>query len=226
MEELDIKIVLSTANPHDILEYIKKHSVKGIYFLDVELEGTYNGVDVAKDIRNYDPRGFIIFITSHPQYMSLTFEYRVEALAYIQKTTSDIVCQKVCDCILNAYEKHVSRADDGYIFRAQNGRLVSCDYKDILFFETDPSGKRQLILHAKKRHYIIYSTLNDLSNALPVGLFFRCHKSFIVNVSNLTKSCIDSLSQGKDKMLMPDGTECLVSMRKRRSLLRCYIQLK
>jgi len=219
MEELDIEIALCTSDPSKIIEYIKEYSVKGIYFLDVALDDGYNGVELAKYIRQYDPRGFIVFITSYIQYMPLTFEYKVEALAYIQKSDMDTVRQKVFECIQNAYQKHVSRADNGYyVFKTQSGRFVSCEYEDILFFETDPLGKRLLILHTKKRHYTIQTTLQNLTAELPAGLFFKTHKSYIVNINSITSSCIDDLNQGKDRMIMPDGTECLVSIRNRRSL--------
>jgi len=220
MEELDIEFTLCTSDPAQIIQFIAKNKVNGLYFLDIELEGGYNGVDIAKKIRQYDPRGFIVFITSHPRYMSLTFEYKVEALAYIHKETVDNIQQRIYDCISDAYDKHVSRPYDGcYIFKTSGGQKVSCLYNDILFFETD-KGTKRIIMHTQKRQYVFYGWLDDMIKSLPSGLFYQCHKSYVVNISHVTDSCIYDLKQGKGYMTMSNGSKCLVSSRKKNGLLK------
>lgn len=223
IEELDMELILSTDDPAKIIQCIKNNKVNGLYFLDVELEGGYNGVEVARDIRQHDPRGFIVFITSHPKYLSLTLEYQVEALDYIQKTEQHVICEKISECILNAYEKHISRSSGGvFVFKTLNGNKISCEYKDILFFETDPcsSTQKRLLLHTIKRTYTICATLGGLFDELPKSTFFRSHKSCVVNIENLTEICHADLTEGKEKMVMPNGMDCKVSVRKRKDLLR------
>ena len=223
MEAYDMELSICTPDPNDIIEYIKNNPVIGLYILDVELENGDNGVELARSIRQYDPRGFIAFVTAHPHYIQKTFEYQVEAMAYIQKADDEnLVCKKIIECIKNAYGKHVSRAyATPFIFKSVNGRTVSCEYGDILFFETDPQkGVKRILLHTKARQYTFYGTISELSDTLPKGHFFRCHKSSIVNVDNLTDDCKEDLEQGKDRIFMPNGTQCPVSVRKRRDLLR------
>ena len=228
MEGYDMELVLYTSDPDEVVAYIETKKVIGLYFLDVELGDGNNGVDLARKIRQHDPRGFIAFVTSHPQYMQTTFEYQVEAMAYIQKSEDErLLKQKITDCIKNAYNKHVARADDGrFIFKSINGRMVSVYYGDILFFETDPiKGTKRIILHTKKRQYVFYSTISELAKNLPSGQFFRCHKSSIVNVNNLTEDCIEDLRLSKDSIVMSDGTECYVAVRKRNSLMNMMKKL-
>jgi len=223
MEDYDIELALSTPKPAEIIDYIKSNEVNGLYILDVELENGENGVELARTIRQYDPRGFIAFVTAHPHYIQKTFEYQVEAMAYIQKTDDhNIVRQKVAECVKNAYNKHVSRAyATPFIFKSANGRTVSSEYSDILFFETDTQkGVKRIILHTKSRQYTFYGTIREIAQELPTGHFFQCHKCCIVNVDNLTKDNKEDLEQGKDYMLMSNGAECPVSIRKRRALLK------
>ncbi|MCL2204805.1 MAG: LytTR family DNA-binding domain-containing protein, partial [Defluviitaleaceae bacterium] len=211
MEDYDMESALSTADPNDIIDYIKDNPVNGLYILDVELDNGDNGVELARQIRQYDPRGFIAFVTAHPHYIQKTFEYQVEAMAYIQKSDDEkLVCKKVAECMKNAYSKHISRAyATPFIFKSANGRTVSCEYGDILYFETDAQkGVKRILLHTKARQYTFYGTINELTATLPKGQFFRCHKSAIVNVGNLTEDGREDLMQGKDRMLMPNGTEC------------------
>ena len=220
MEHLDIEVAICTSDPNKILQYIKGVRVNGIYFLDVELDAEHNGLELATAIRQHDPRGFVVFITAHPQYMPLTFEFKLEALAYIQKEADADVRKKIRSAIDSANQKHIARPDEGsYIFQSQNGIKVSCSFDDILFFEADSSGTNRVILHTKKRLYVFYGSLEKILADLPVGQFYRCHKSCIVNVGNLTKRCRDALSQGNDRMPMQDGSECYVSSRKKRGLI-------
>ena len=74
-EELDMKVETSTSDPFEILHIVEQSNGPGIYFLDVELNAKIDGIELASKIRNYDPRGFIVFVTTHPELSYLTFKY-------------------------------------------------------------------------------------------------------------------------------------------------------
>ena len=221
VKKYDMEIVTCSDDPSEIIDYIKNTKVNGLYFLDVEISGGYNGVEVAKAIRQHDPRGFIVFVTAHKRYMSLTFELKVEALAYVYKDDEDTVCGSVFECINDAYQKHVARSDDGcYIIKTHDGRQVSFLFDDILFFEKDQPGTNRVIVHTIKRNYSFYGTLDGISGTLPIGLFYRCHQSYIVNANNITERCRVALNQGAGNMMMPNGVVCQVSTRKIKGLIK------
>ncbi|MCL1862486.1 MAG: LytTR family DNA-binding domain-containing protein [Defluviitaleaceae bacterium] len=217
-ERFDIEIVLCTSSPVKIIRHITDTKINGLYFLEL---GDGAGLEAAKLIRQHDPRGFIVFIAEHADYMPLTFEHKVEALSYIEKTDEKSVRQKVQECIEYAYDKHVSRPYDGnYIFKAINGQRISCGYDEILFFEIESPSTKRIILHTKNRQYIFYNTLSEIAKELPIGLFFHCHKSYIINVGNLKEDTIIELRQGKNILTLPGDKTCLVSTRKKSGLLR------
>ena len=85
IENLDMDVSLSTGNPEDILSYLDNNSVSGLYFLDIDLKNKINVLKLAEKIREYDPRGFIVFVTTHAEMSYLTFIYKVEAMDYIIK---------------------------------------------------------------------------------------------------------------------------------------------
>lgn len=85
IENYDMKLELATANPKDILDNIKESDGASVYFLDVDLKSDINGIQLAEKIREYDPSGFIIFITTHAEMSYLTFMYKIEAMDYIIK---------------------------------------------------------------------------------------------------------------------------------------------
>ena len=65
MEELDMQLVSDAEDPYMLLEKVKTSQNTGIYFLDIDLNSNMNGMKLAQQIRLFDPRGFIIFITAH-----------------------------------------------------------------------------------------------------------------------------------------------------------------
>ena len=67
IQEYDMRLRIETDNPQDIIDTIKASGHTGLYFLDIELHKCMNGLLLAKKIREYDPRGFIVFITSHSE---------------------------------------------------------------------------------------------------------------------------------------------------------------
>ena len=83
-EKLDMTIEIASPNPMEILNKAKENDKDiSLYFFDVDLNSNINGIDLASKIREFDQRGFIVFITTHGEMSYLTFTYKVEAMDYI-----------------------------------------------------------------------------------------------------------------------------------------------
>ena len=109
MEELDMQLVLDTEDPYVLLERVKASQDTGIYFLDIDLNSDMNGMKLAQQIRLFDPRGFIIFITAHSELSYMTFQYRVEAMDFVLKDNPCRSESKIRECLLNAMNAIRSR---------------------------------------------------------------------------------------------------------------------
>lgn len=79
-----MKLQISTDNPDELIKQLKKSENTGLYFLDIDLKSNKNRIMLAKEIQEYNPRGFIVFITSHSEMSFITFQY-LEALDFILK---------------------------------------------------------------------------------------------------------------------------------------------
>ena len=213
IEELDMQLVLNTGDPYVLLEKIKNSQNTGIYFLDIDLNSSMNGMKLAQQIRLFDPRGFIIFITAHSELSYMTFQYQVEAMDFVLKDTPDEAKVKIRQCLLNAMERYTlqtSRTHKVYTIET-GGRKISIDYDDILFFETS-SNIHKVILHAKDRQIEFFSTIKDLLKAFGDD-FVRCHRSFLVNKKNIKE--IDT----KNRIIhFINGETCLMSTRMMKEL--------
>ena len=152
IEELDMQLVLDTEDPYVLLETVSNSQNTGIYFLDIDLNSTMNGMKLAQQIRLSDPRGFIIFITAHSELSFMTFQYRVEAMDFVLKDNPGEMKVKIKECLVSALERYTlqtSKIHKVYTIET-GGRKISIDYNDIFFFETS-SNVHKIILHAKDR---------------------------------------------------------------------------
>ncbi len=206
-------VIKIQGDPYVLLEKLESSRNTGIYFLYIDLNSSMNGMKLAQQIRLFDPRGFIIFITAHSELSYMTFQYRMEAMDFVLKDNPAEAELKIKECLLNAMERYTlqtNRTHKVYTIET-NGRKISIDYEDILFFET--SGNiHKVILHAKDRQIEFLSTIKELTNELGCD-FVRCHRSFLVNQKNIKE--IDT----KNRIVhFSNGETCLMSTRMMKGL--------
>ena len=172
-----------------------------------------NGMKLAQQIRLFDPRGFIIFITAHSELSYMTFQYRVEAMDFVLKDNPAEAKVKIRECLLNAMERYTLQTNKTHkVYTIEVGeRKISIDYDDIFFFETS-SNIHKVILHAKDRQIEFTSTIKELASTLDDN-FVRCHRSFLVNKNNIKE--IDT----KNRIIYFTNREtCLMSTRMMKEL--------
>lgn len=208
IEELDMQLVLDTGDPYVLLEKLEASRNTGIYFLDIDLNSDMNGMKLAQQIRLFDPRGFIIFITAHSELSYMTFQYRVEAMDFVLKDNPAEAKVKIRECLLNAMERYTLQTNKIHkVYTMElGGRKVSVDYDEIFFFETS-RNIHKVILHAKDRQIEFYGAIKELTSILDDN-FVRCHRSFLVNKNNIKE--VDA----KNRIIyFNNGETCLMSTR-------------
>ncbi|MBU3092400.1 LytTR family DNA-binding domain-containing protein [Clostridium sp. CM028] len=184
--KLDLKIVLSADNSKDVVNHLKNNIEKSfIYFLDVDLGTKSNGIDLAKEIRNYDTKGYIVFITSHAELSFLTFKYKVRAFDYILKFDDEALKSSISECLSGAYNnyKNVNVKEKEVISINLVNRIENFLFNEILFFETADIGHK-LRGHTTNGHFEFYGKMKDLEAKLP-SYFYKCHRSYIVNTTKI-----------------------------------------
>ncbi|HBA49062.1 MAG TPA: DNA-binding response regulator [Lachnospiraceae bacterium] len=213
MEDLDMELGCVSENPHTILEKVKETEDVGIYFLDIALETDMTGLTLAQEIRKYDPRGFIIFVTTHSEMSYMTFIYKLEALDFILKDNPEELGKRVYECILKANQRYASannKVQANYSVKV-NDKVFTVDYDEILFFETSPNVHK-IILHCRNRQMEFLGKIKEIEKEVD-GRFYRCHRSFLVNRDNIRE--IDFQNR---VIYMVNGDECLLSTRMMKGL--------
>jgi len=208
IENYDIELDLVTSDPNELINYIDNNDLSGLYFLDIDLKSEINGIELATKIRKYDPRGFIVFITTHAEMSYLTFIYKVEAMDYIIKDNYNNIKERIQQCIADAHTKYSAKSTElQKIFTIKSDdKIINIEYRKILFFETSPTIHK-VIVHAVDRQIEFYAKMKEIEEKLD-DRFYRCHKSFIVNKDN-----IKEINVNDRYIYMINGEQCLISIR-------------
>lgn len=208
IQEYDMEIKAVTANPQEVINQLKTSKNSGVYFLDLDAEDSSNGLLLAKEIREYDPRGFVIFMTSHPEISYLTFQYKLEVLDFIKKNEPQQLQSRINACLDNVNKKHmhVTRGPGKTITIAVAGRKLTLEYDEIMFFETS-ANDHKIFVHTEYKRIEFFGKLKEIEREVGDD-FIRCHRSYLVNKKNIKEFIY------LDKaMIMKNGARCPVSCR-------------
>ncbi|WP_294348290.1 LytTR family DNA-binding domain-containing protein [uncultured Clostridium sp.] len=216
IKDLDFKIALSTNNPNEVIKHVEDNSSNNfIYFLDIDLQNSINGIELAKLIRKYDSSGYIIFLTAHAELTLLTFQYKVRAMDYILKGDSKTVQEKIHDCLSQICTDIAnSKNKKSNIIPIDIGNnLVFFDLDDVLFFETADT-EHKIRIHTSTGYSEFYGTLKDIETNLTPS-YYKPHRSYLVNTKK-----IKSIDKENLIIHMLNGETCYVASRYLKGLLQ------
>lgn len=182
INDLHMELQLCSIDPFDILVYLEKNTVnQGIYFLDIDLKSKINGIDLAQKIRESDPLGKIIFITTHDELAPVTIQRKVEPLGYIVKTPNlDHMKEQIIECIYLSYCRQIdslSVQKKLITFKIAN-KTFKIDMTTVIFIES-AALPHKLILYTDDNQYEFYGKLSDFESEYED--LYRCHKAFLIN---------------------------------------------
>lgn len=188
-----------------------------IYILDIEINGSKNGLQLAKTIREDDYTSEIIFLTSHVELSYNVFKYKLKVLDFINK---DFDFDKNLYAALKvAARLYLEKNDDDFLIVKQKSELHKVPFCDILFIDAKNSSKR-ITLHTSDYQLEFYDSLKKLKERLD-HRFLICHRSYIVNGDKIASINSDY----KDLyLLLHSGIQIPVS-RTRIKELKEYVKL-
>ena len=213
----DLNIILNSPHPNQVLKQIETEPAD-CYFLDIELGANMSGMDLASKIREHDPLATIIFFSVHADKWILTFKYKLAALDFIVKDDETTTLQEQINDALHAalanYQK-LHRTEQAKMIQIKIGESIkNIPYEDILYFETSTLDHK-ILLHTWNGFYEFYGKLKEYDHI--DAHFFRCHKSYIVNLSH-----IEAINKDERIIQMKNGSTCIFSYRKHRELQKNY----
>ncbi|SHH44759.1 LytR/AlgR family response regulator transcription factor [Clostridium grantii] len=176
-------------------EFLVHHKINryDMVFLDV-LMPIINGINVAEAIREYDKETPIVFITTSKEFAVKS--YRVFAFDYILKPIKEIEIQN-CLCRFLALKKN----KESISVKVMGIDLKIC-ISNILYLE---SNLHKIMFHLEdKREIKLIAKLSDYEMLIESFNFYRCHKSYIVNLEHIS-------SIAGEQFIMTNGDKVKIS---------------
>ena len=160
-----------------------------VVLMDVEMPGM-TGIECAKVIQDRNPRTVLVFATAHEQYMRSAFE--VYAFDYLVKpfkleralNTLSLIRERLTaqSPAPEPVRPHPTAASGRLMLKHREG-LSFLDIPSILLIQRE---ERASVLYLSDgSRYVTSDSLSELEQRLPEEMFFRCHKSYIVNLNHI-----------------------------------------
>ena len=157
--------------------------------LDVEMPGL-TGIECARQIQDIRPMTVLIFATAHEQYMGDAFS--LYAYDYLLKPFKVERVQKTLSRVRDTLtagrraggaqiQPPPTRAGRILLKHREGASLINAD--DILLIQRE---QRSTVIYTRDGgRFVTTDTLSDLEERLNPATFFRCHKSYIVNLNHI-----------------------------------------
>ena len=192
--DFDAKILLKTSNYKKILSFMSTNDVN-VVVLDIEFKNSnINGLNIAEEIRKINKDCYIIFITSHFEYVMQAYDYKTFAYLFKNSLTIDTLS----DTLTRLFDD-ISGSSRKFLKIDTKGTFI--DLNDVQFIE---KNGMKLIYHSSHENFETYNSFSRIEHSLPEN-FVRCHKSFIVNVNN-----IENISLSNSSVTFKNGDVCYI----------------
>lgn len=145
-------------------------------FVDMEMGGM-NGIETANAIREIDERVSIVFVTSHEEYAIDCFQ--CSPLRFLKKP---LQLEKMDDA-LRAINHVLTQKHATFSFY-ENKNYVRLYCADIIYCE---GSRNKMVLYTVSGVHQVHMTFAEVEKALAPGMFYRCHKGFLVNLGYIKK---------------------------------------
>ncbi len=172
--EYEIETFESMSEMLDTLSKVRPTKGFDLLLSDI-LTTEMNGIEAAKRIRTLGEQLDIIFISTTAEYA--LDGYQVQALRYLQKPV-DI--DKLKEALILSYQKHDGK--EGLKVMVGN-KEMSIKYDDIQYIES--CGRDVEIVLADRSRLLTHEKISDMEKIMPADDFFRCHRSYIVNLDKI-----------------------------------------
>lgn len=183
-------LVCEADNGETALNLVEQHKPQ-VVFLDVEMPGM-TGIECARAIQDMDPSIIIIFATAHDTYMGDAFEvyafdylvkpFKVDRVVKTLERARDRLAAVGVAPLPNVMPEEKKSIDGRLMLRHREG-VSFINLKDILLVQRE---ERATVLYTvDEGRYVTSDSLGDMEQRLNNDAFFRCHKSYIVNLNHI-----------------------------------------
>ncbi|MBU2494703.1 MAG: LytTR family DNA-binding domain-containing protein [Bacteroidetes bacterium] len=203
----DLELAGSCKDANEASEILRNDKID-LILLDIEMPGL-SGLDLLKTM-NEKPA--IILVTSKDKYAAEAFEYDV--IDYIVKPPTYVRFLKAVNKVSETLKGNVTVSSDNFIFAKVDSRLIKIDTSYINYIEANGD---YVNISTTEKNITVYSTMKALEDKIKNNNFVRVHRSYIVNIKNITD--IEDNNLLVNKKIIPIGASYKTSLMKRLKII-------
>lgn len=161
----------------EALEFVKQQK-PDLVFLDINMP-RLDGISFARQLKALGINTRIVFVTAHREFAVEAFE--LEAYDYLLKPFSEArifsLLSKLNDIDTKNQRNYPEKLT---LWKSEKMRVVPIS--DLCYVEVK---EREVHLFTKEESYIVVSTISKFQKKLDPKMFFRCHRSYIINLDKI-----------------------------------------
>jgi two-component system, LytTR family, response regulator len=168
----------------EVLKYLQNHRVD-VIFLDINIP-SLDGMLLAQNINQFAHKPLIVFITAWKEHAVEAFE--LEAFDYILKPYHESRIITMLNKLEASWQQQQSPASSPQTLAPQtvnlvkDERIIVTDINDIYYVE---AHEKLTFVYTRREAYVMSMTISEFCSRLPESVFFRCHRSYCVNLSKI-----------------------------------------
>lgn len=173
-----LKLKGNCCSASEAMQILKETHID-LIFLDIEMPHM-SGLEMLETL-HYKP--YVVFITSKRDYAVEAFEHNV--VDYLLKPLKYVRFIKAVNKVfelkkLSSTVTHDISGED--IFVKSELKYVRIKFSEVYFIEAMAD---YVVLYLKDTKHIIHSTMKGIEQKIPLDLFIRVHRSYIVNITKI-----------------------------------------
>lgn len=169
----------------DALKYLQTDTVD-VIFLDINIP-SIDGVLLAHNISRFAVKPYIVFITAYKEHAAEAFE--IEAFDYILKPYSETRIRAMLQKLEGAIAARSRQGEEGPVKLGsdkvnlwKNEKIIVVDADEIYYASAQ---EKTTSVITKGEEYSMALSISEFHTRLPQEQFFRCHRSYLVNLSKI-----------------------------------------
>ncbi|MFU0913360.1 LytR/AlgR family response regulator transcription factor [Kluyvera intermedia] len=186
-EHSQMEIVGTFDDGLDVLKFLQHNKVDAI-FLDINIP-SLDGVLLAQNISQFAHKPFIVFITAWKEHAVEAFE--LEAFDYILKPYQETRIVSMLQKLESSWQQQQSGnigapvgtvRENDTINLIKDERIIVTPINDIYYAE---AHEKMTFVYTRRESYVMPMNITEFCNKLPTSHFFRCHRSYCVNLNKI-----------------------------------------
>lgn len=190
------EVALVTTDKTEVLDYAKKAEGQTIYLLDIVMDSETAGIDVCREIHQYDQKGYIIYVSAYAEY----------ALECCQSHSFDFVLkpyteQRLENALRDVIQEIMKHKPVAPLSITAGSITQVLDQREIIYFKS----QREYVTAFSTNGQVTWrESMTRLMTRVDDECFLRIHKSYMINKLYLrmvdTRTCEATL---RDDIILP-----------------------